>query len=305
MKNAVIMNSYNKHGYSAPVRVNKGGKFTMEGGRISKNTSFEQIDQDYTRPTAAGAVYVRPGGIFTMTNGLIDNNHGGLTGGVFAGDLWGSKGDPAVVNMNGGIIANNLSATRYQMGGGLNGFPGSRITITDGIIAGNKSFTTGGGVAISSQYIGSPSNVLGAEKASVKTNYKEFIKTNKAEAFIDGGLIYKNRAMTSGGGIYVDSNDVNFGRTMILDNIAGMFGGGVYASFPPITQKLENILITENRAHGGYTGSIIGGSNGGGLWNCPTASSTSATAIVFTCTTMTPVVMEKILLFLKRLGISA
>ena len=270
MKNAVIMNSYNKHGYTGPIRVNKGGKFTMEGGRISKNTSFEQIDQDYTRPTAAGAVYVRPGGTFTMKNGLIDNNHGGLTGGVFAGDLFGSKEDPAEVTMNGGIIANNLSATRYQMGGGLNGFPKSKITITDGIIAGNKSFTTGGGVAISSQYIGSPSNILGREKATVNTNYENFIKENKAEAFIDGGLIYKNRAMTSGGGIYVDSNDVNFGRTMILDNIAGMFGGGVYASFPPITQKLENILITENRAYGGYTGSIIGGSNGGGLWNCPT-----------------------------------
>ena len=269
MKNAVIMHSYNKHGYTGPIRVNSGGKFTMEGGRISKNTSFEQIDQDYSRPYAAGAVYVRPGGTFTMTNGLIDNNHGGLTGGIFAGDLWGSSGKPAEVIINGGIIANNLSATRFQMGGGLNGFPASKITITDGIIAGNKSFNTGGGIGISSQYIGSPSNVLGAEKAYVNTNYENFIKTNKAEAIIDGGLIYKNRALSSGGGIFVDSNDVKLGKTMILDNNAGMFGGGVYASFPPITQKLENILITENLAKGFYDAGL-GGSNGGGLWNCPT-----------------------------------
>lgn len=205
-----------------------------------------------------------------MTNGLIDNNHGGLTGGVFAGDLWGSSNGPAVVNIKGGIIANNLSATRFQMGGGLNGFPASKITITDGIIAGNKSFNTGGGIGISSQYIGDWSNVLGAEKATVNTNYENFIKTNKAEAIIDGGLIYKNRALSSGGGIYVDSNDVKLGSTMILDNKAGQFGGGVYASFPPITQKLEDILITENKAKGGVTSSILGGSNGGGLWNCPT-----------------------------------
>ena len=270
MKNAVIMNSYNKHGYTGPIRVNSGGTFTMEGGRISKNTSFEQIDHDYERPYAAGAVFVQPGGTFTMTNGLIDNNHGGLTGGVFAGDLWGSSGDPAIVEMKGGIIANNLSATRFQMGGGLNGFPASKITITDGIIAGNKSFNTGGGIGISSQYIGDWSNVLGAEKATVNTNYENFIKTNKAEAIIDGGLIYKNRALSSGGGIYVDSNDVKLGSTMILDNKAGQFGGGVYASFPPITQKLEDILITENKAKGGVTSSILGGSNGGGLWNCPT-----------------------------------
>ena len=269
MKNAVIMNSYNKHGYTGPVRVNDGGSFTMEGGRISKNTSFEQIDQDYYRPHAAGAVYVSPGGTFTMKNGLIDNNHGGLTGGVFAGDLFGSKGDPAVVEIKGGIIANNLSATRFQMGGGINGFPASKITITDGIIAGNHSNDVGGGIAISSQYLGDTSNILRDEKVFVGTDYQKFIKENKAEAFINGGLIYKNQAGTSGGGVYVDSNDVIFGKTMILDNKAGQFGGGIYVSFPPITQKLEKILITENLAKG-YTDAHLGGSNGGGIWNCPT-----------------------------------
>ena len=270
MKNAVIMHSYNKHGYTGPVKVNSGAKFIMEGGRISKNTSFEQIDQDYSRPTAAGAVYVKPGGSFTMKNGLIDNNHGGLTGGIFAGDLFGSSENPAEVNINGGIIANNLSATRYQMGGGLNGFPKSKITMTDGIIAGNKSFGAGGGIGVSSQYIGNPVNTVGSEKATVNTNYKNFIKTNKAEAHIDGGLIYKNRAMAAGGGLYVDSNDVKFDRTMILDNKSGEWGGGIYIAFPPITQKLEDILITENLAKGGYSSSLLRGSNGGGLWNCPT-----------------------------------
>lgn len=270
MKNAVIMNSYNKHGYTGPIKVNKGANFIMEGGRISKNTSFEQIDQDYTRPAAAGAVYVSPGGRFTMKNGLIDNNQGGLTGGVFAGNFSGSIENPAEVNINGGIIASNISATRYQMGGGLNAFPKSKLTITDGIIAGNKSFGVGGGLGISSQYIGSPSNILGAEKASVNTNYKNYMNENKAEAHIDGGLIYKNRSISSGGGIYVDSNDVKLDRTMLLDNTAGEFGGGLYASFPPIVQKLEDILITENLAKGGIYSNIIGGSNGGGLWNCPT-----------------------------------
>ena len=269
MKNAVIMNSYNKHGYTGPIRVNKGGKFNMEGGRISKNTSYEQIDPQYSRPYAAGAVFVQPGGSFTMTNGLIDNNIGGLTGGIFAGDLSGSKGAPAIVNIRGGIIAKNTTKTIYEMGGGLAGFPASKITITDGIIAGNYSEDTGGGIGISSQYIGSPSYVLGAEKASVNTNYENFIKENKAEAFIDGGLIYKNKSIGDGGGIYVDSNDVHFGKTMILDNHSSSHGGGIYISFPPITQKLEHILITENKAEG-YTDTHLGGSNGGGIWNCPT-----------------------------------
>lgn len=268
MKNAVIMHSYNKHGYTGPIRVNKGGTFTMSGGRISGNTSYEQIDAVPSRPYAAGAVYVQPGGTFTMTNGLIDNNVGGLTGGVFAGDLSGSTGAPAEVEIKGGIIAKNRTITEYQMGGGINGFPASKITITDGIIAGNFSGDVGGGIGISSQYIGNPSNILNDEKVTVNKNYQEWIKMNKAEAKIDGGLIYKNQSNSSGGGIYVDSNDVHFGKTMFLDNRAGQFGGGIYISFAPITQKLEHILITENVAKG-HTDAKLGGSNGGGIWNCP------------------------------------
>lgn len=269
MKNAVIMNSYNKHGYTGPVRVNKGGTFTMEGGRISGNTSYEQIEATSSRPYAAGAVYVKPGGTFTMKNGLIDNNVGGLTGGIFAGDLWGSKGDSAVVEIKGGVIAKNRSITAYQMGAGLAGFPASKITITDGIFAGNYSYDTGGAIGISSRYVNDPVNIYNKESAYVKTDYDKFIKENKAEANIDGGLIYKNRSTANGAGVYVDSNDVKFGKTMILDNESENLGGGIYISFPPITQKLDHILITENKAEG-YTDAYVGGSNGGGIWNCPT-----------------------------------
>lgn len=267
MKNAVIMNSYNRHGYTGPIKVNKGGEFTMEGGRISNNTSYEQIDSESSRPYAAGAIFVKPGGKFTMTNGLIDNNKGGLTGGIFAGDLSGSR-DPAVVEINGGIIAKNTTKTNYKMGGGLAGFPASKITITDGIIAGNRSYDVGGGIGISSQYIGDSSNIYNDQKVTVNKNYEKFIVTNKAEALIDGGLIYKNKSNGDGGGIYVDSNDVTFGKTMILDNRSFSHGGGIYISYPPITQKLKNILITENLAKGHYD-AYLGGSNGGGLWNCP------------------------------------
>lgn len=64
----------------------------------------------------------------------------------------------------------------------------------------------------------------------------------------------------------MDTNFVHFGKTMILDNKSGNFGGGVYISFPPRIQTLENLLITENTAIA--TG--IDSFGGGGLWNCPT-----------------------------------
>ena len=275
MKNAVIMNSYNKHGYTGPVRVNEGGKFTMEGGRISKNTSREEIDDVASRPLSAGAVYVELGGKFEMTSGLIDNNYGGLTGGVFAGSL-GSEKEPAIVEIKGGVIAKNSSynlrnsnGALLQEGGGITAFPKSKLTITDGIIAGNKSDNVGGAIGISSRYVSDHVNIYNKESAHVNTNYDKFIKENKAEANIDGGLIYKNESKANGAGVYVDSNDVKFGKTMILDNRSHSLGGGIYISFPPITQKLEHILITENLAKGHYD-SYLGGSNGGGIWNCPT-----------------------------------
>ncbi|MCD1146548.1 Cna B-type domain-containing protein [Peptoniphilus sp. KCTC 25270] len=268
MKNAVIMNSKNGHGYTGPIKVKKGGSFTMDGGRISSNTSYEKIDPDYNRPTSAGAVYVDLGANFTMNNGLIDNNNGGMTGGVFAGSLFGSSGDPAIVEINGGIIANNKSNTRFQSGGGVTAYPKAKLTIKDGIIAGNRS-GSGGGVAVSDQFISEFSNIVNREYANTPADYEKHLKENKAEANLNGGLIYKNVASNVGGGVYVDSNHVNFNKTMILDNSAGNFGGGIYVSFPPRVQDLENLLVTENSAKATWVDSF-GGGNGGGLWNCPT-----------------------------------
>lgn len=268
MKNAVVMNSVNHHGYTAPIRVNNGGKFVMEGGRISSNTSYEKIEDDSSRPTSAGAIYVEPGGSFTMKSGIIDNNNGGMAGGVYAGDFFGSDEKPAIINIEGGIIASNKSNTRFQSGGGITGYPKSIINIIDGIIANNKS-RTGGGIAISDQYISDFKNILGDEFADLSGNYDKHRLKNKAEANINGGLIYKNHAYAVGGGVYVDTNDVKFGNTMILDNTAGNFGGGIYISFPPRVQKLEDILITENLASG-ILNDDFGSSNGGGIWNCPT-----------------------------------
>ena len=267
LKNGTVMHANNKHGYTAPIKVKKGGTFTMEGGRISHNKSYERIDPDYNRPTSSGAVYVDPGSTFHMTGGMIDNNDGGMSGGVFAGSLFGSTGDPARVIIDGGIIANNRSNTRYQSGGGITIYPKAELHMNDGIVAGNKS-GSGGGIAVSDQFLSEFSNIINREYANTPADYEKHLEENKSEAFIDGGLIYKNKASAVGGLVYVDTNFVHFGKTMILDNKSGNFGGGVYISFPPRIQTLKNLLITENTAIATWIDSF--GGDGGGLWNCPT-----------------------------------
>ncbi|MDO5714855.1 MAG: hypothetical protein Q4Q07_10520, partial [Tissierellia bacterium] len=260
MENAVLMNGKASGVKTAPVHVKKGGTFTMNGGRISNNEGF------------AGAVVVGHGGTFVMNHGIIDNNnrnYPGEAGAIYAGTVNPLKTleDPSIVNINGGMIVHNGMLSKSVKGGGIVGNANSRINVYDGIIAGNQS-EYGGGLIFSDQYIKTFSNFIGGEYANTYGDYEEYVKKNKSEGNILGGLIYKNESSGNGGGLRIDTNHVTFGKTMILDNSSVNFGGGMYISFPPRTQVLENLLITENEAKR-TSYDFFGGGNGGGLWNCP------------------------------------
>ena len=277
LKNGIIANGKAEAGYSAAVSVEKGGEFTMEGGRISSNYTYSNS----TYPTSAGAVYVSIGGKFNMKNGLIDHNKGSA-GAITAGDLYGAgdsvnlyetKDKAALVNIEGGKIISN-SSTGKILAGGIVIFPAATLNIEDGIIANNTSYDHAGGITISDQFVSNYDNALNGSWVETRGNYDEYVKHFKAEANFDGGLLFKNSSKRSGGAIFIDSNHVHFNRTMILNNSATLFGGAVYISFPPRVQKLREMLITENKTKApGYTtgaDTFWGGPNvGGGIWNCP------------------------------------
>lgn len=270
LDNGVLMNVNNRQGYSAPVMVKSGGTFNMNGGRISHNQSFEPNKSYTDRPSSGGAVYVKPGGNFNLNNGLIDNNTGSM-GAVFAGDLWGSDGEPATINMKGGeIVKNDSTPTVYAYGGGMNLFPKSQLNIKDGIIAGNTA-VNGGAIAVHDAFIGDYSNKIGEEWANTSGDYRQHVIKHKTAVNLDGGLIYQNQARYAGGGLFIYSDHVKFGKTMLLDNQAAAFGGAFYVAFPPVTQQLDHVLVTENEALAkGACHPYLGGGDGGGLWNCPT-----------------------------------
>lgn len=282
LKNGVIANSKSEIGYSGAIKVHKGGTFTMLGGRISSNDA--EFNETY--PHSAGAVYVDIGGKFFMKNGVIDHNTGAV-GGVFAGSIFGAGNgidltknpdDAAIVKMKGGYILFNRSRERsltdskrngWRIVGGIAIFPAATLNLNDGVIAYNQGNMQGGGILVSDQYAQYPDN-MGKAIANGRP-YDEYIRSNKAEANINGGLIYKNTTLGNGGGIFVDSNHVTLNSGLILNNTAKKFGGGIYVSYVPRTQKLENILITKNNTIKGATTSR--GANGtpgtgGGIWNC-------------------------------------
>ena len=293
LDNGVIANGASEISYTGAVKVNNGGKFYMNGGRISSNI----ISSNSSCPTTAGAVFILPGGQFVMKNGMIDHNIG-ASGAVYAGNYW--TGAPSGSNiiehpeqaarfdMDGGYIVNN-SATGYSrknaggnneeiyLSGGVTVFMGGTMTFNDGLISNNRTKNSGAAIFVMDGYLGEYSDKIDEEFVYLdSTNYDDYRKRCKAEVNFNGGLLYKNTAQYAGGAMYIGSNDVNFKKAMILDNESNLWGGGVYVSFPPIKQKLEGLLISENHAENqgiklndelktAYDG--IG--NGGGIWNCP------------------------------------
>lgn len=277
LNNGVIANGRTTgEDYNSPIRVREGATFTMNGGRITSNMT----KANPTVPYNAGAVDVSRGGHFIMKNGMIDHNIS-ASGAVFVGNdgLSNSKilkedKDFALFEFNGGSIVSNKSKG-YNLAGGIAVFPTGKLNITGGIVANNYAGRNAGGIMVSDQYVRSFSNTINNSYSNTHDDdYDEYVQKNKAEANFDGGLIYKNETGYAGGGVFVDSNNVNFNKTMILDNKAAKFGGGVYVGFPPRVQELENVLITENKTlksaiqtnnDEAWGGPLVGG----GIWNCP------------------------------------
>ena len=304
LNNGIIANSVinnNSSGSNAPIVLEAGSAFVMNGGRITSNSA--PVDAN-----SAGAVYVNPGAEFIMKNGMIDHNEGSA-GAIFLGKISGaseeisdnSKSD-ARVKIEGGYIVSNRTVSEKifsnnknypksggePLAGGIVVFPGATLNIKDGIVANNLSFSgnqlgSAGGILISDLYFDDANNNPYEEWAKTKKiEYSKHLLKKKAEANFKGGLLYKNSSLWTGGGIFIDSEKVNLERLMILNNNAFRFGGGVYYSFPPRVNNLEKMLITDNNAsikymnkrqelilkqEDGYYG---GPAAGAGLWNCPT-----------------------------------
>jgi hypothetical protein len=108
-----------------------GGRFIMNGGTITGNTSRGN----------GGGVYVESRGTFTMHNGTINGNT--ASGNSGGGGVYVASG---TFTMNNGAISGNTASGDYSNGGGVYVTPSGTFTMTGGIISGNTSRRDGGGV---------------------------------------------------------------------------------------------------------------------------------------------------------------
>lgn len=219
-----------KNQYSGAVAL-ADGNMTMADGAISGNTASEY--------NAAGGVLVNGTSSLTMSGGTIADNTAKRGGGVCVREN-------GTFTMSGGTISGNStavdSATIQQpnAGGGVFVEDNAAFEMTNGTITGNKTNGMGGGVATA---VLSENDTVGGGRFHMT-----------------GGTISDNTA-SCGGGVYSWSgrNRVVLEGGNIVNNTAYRQGGGVYVSHAPWSITIKNALITANKA----------AIQGGGIWSCP------------------------------------
>lgn len=213
------------------VYVKNGGKFAMNGGKITGCTFKNQY---------SGAVALADGNM-TMADGAISGNTASeynAAGGVLVNGT-------SSLTMSGGTIADNTA----KRGGGVCVRENGKFTMSGGTISGNST-------AVDSATIQQPNAGGGGV----------FVEGNAAFEMTNG-TITGNKTNGMGGGVATavlsESDTVGGGRFhmtggTISDNTASC-GGGVYVSHAPWSITIKNALITANKAT----------IQGGGIWSCP------------------------------------
>lgn len=220
-----------KNQYSGAVAL-ANGTMTMTDGTISGNTASEY--------NAAGGVLVNGTSSLAMSGGTIADNTAKRGGGVCVREN-------GTFTMSGGTISGNSTAVKSDTiqqpnagGGGVFVEDNAAFEMTNGTITGNKTNGMGGGVATA---VLSENDTVGGGRFHMT-----------------GGTISDNTA-SCGGGVYSWSgrDRVVLEGGNIVNNTAYRQGGGVYVSHAPWSITIKNALITANKAT----------IQGGGIWSCP------------------------------------
>lgn len=265
-----------------------GGSFTMGNGELSSISASSSAN--------CGAVYVKNGGKFAMNGGKITgcmfkNQYSGavalangtmtMTDGTISGNIaseYNAAGGVLVngtssLAMSGGTIADNTA----KRGGGVCVRENGTFTMSGGTISGNSTAVDsdtiqlpnagGGGVFVEDNasfemtngtITGNKTNGMGGGVATAVLSENDTVGGGRFH--MTGGTISDNTA-SCGGGVYSWSgrDRVVLEGGNIVNNTAHRQGGGVYVSHAPWSITIKNALITANTA----------AIQGGGIWSCP------------------------------------
>lgn len=225
----------NKAASGGGIYADLGAKLNLSGGVISGNATYGNVyneggspNNGYGGGVFAKGVDVNISGSANITNNRVDSyindsniyNKGLLGGGGIA------SVDGGTLTMEGGSVTANYSK---EAGGGIYaGFWDKKIqfTMTGGTIAGNESLNgEGGGLRIAG------GNNPGMQaKIEASPNSKIYITNNKTMTGVDCERGGKRGGDWGGGGVFIQKGGrLNIFKTLITNNRAGGWGGGVGA----------------------------------------------------------------------------
>lgn len=223
----------NKAASGGGIFANNSAALNLSGGVISGNATYGNDITDGYNVNAGGyggGVYTQSATVTISDSANITNNRAearlannelynkGLLGGG------GIASHGGVLSMTGGSVTANYS---HEAGGGIYaGLPGQGVgfTMSSGFIAGNMSDNAeGGGLRISGSTTGDiNTDVINAENASNRV----YITNNKTMTGSKEG----RGGDWGGGGVFVqEGGTLNIVKTLITNNKAGGWGGGIGA----------------------------------------------------------------------------
>ncbi|MFN4252284.1 beta strand repeat-containing protein [Deinococcus sp.] len=241
------------------VSVSEDSKLTVKGGTVTQNTA-----------TANGGGLRTWRGSIDVQGGTISSNRADAEGGAISTEERGN------VTVSGGLIENNTAGT---WGGGINvRTEAAGLTVTGGTVRGNTAGKDGGGISA-----GRTINLAGATIEGNKATgggggvfMGVWNATTPMAATFGSGLVIRNNAATTGGGLqFLSSNASNATLTLnatISGNTATQWGGGI------VGEAIINMMggsINGNRATG--TGQNQGGVGGVQLYAGANMTATGGT----------------------------
>ena len=242
----------NKAAAGGGVFANFGATLNLAGGIITGNATYENTinkGDDTGDGGYGGGVYTKGANVTISGSACITNNrvNDRVTDNLYNNGVLGGGGIACThggkLRITGGSVTANYS---HEAGGGIYaGFWNQAITfnMTDGTIAGNESVNAeGGGLRISTGTTG----VIGTEPG---TSNKVYITNNKTMT----GSTTGRGGDWGGGGIFIQQGGkLNIVQTLITNNEAGGWGGGVGAcpTGETIVSHSNGAAIYNNADHG-------------------------------------------------------
>lgn len=265
----------------ATVQINKG---TIQKNKVNIGNSY--IYQGSSGYTSSYSWYVRGGaGLFARSSATItigkengnnddcliqyNTSNGSNVYGIGVG------AQRASIVMNSGTIQNNYpdvlaTGSNSEYGAGIGIYQAKQLKILGGLIQNNGRQGEADSTAM--RYMSSQGGgIFVQEDASFVTLQGVTIKNvkingNKAGY---GGGIYSTNYWSNSGSDFTYDHKILIQNVVIDSNIARLHGGGIYTT-KSYTYKntvgLQDVIVTNNRALGLYSGSAGGGIYGGFTW---------------------------------------